>query len=202
MKPMPSKSEQVLQLIRQAGLLRPRELEAHQLPRQYLRLLCAQGKVERVGRGLYRAVDADLGTHHTLAQAGKRIPQGVVCLLSALWLHGMTTQLPFEVWLALNSKSWRPKVEYPPLRLVWFSGLAFTTGVETHPIEGIPVRVYSLAKTVADCFKYRHKIGLEVALEALRESWRQRRVTIDELWQCAQVCRVAQVMRPYLESLT
>ncbi len=199
---MLSKSEQVLQLIRQTGLLRARELDAHQLPRQYLHLLCAAGKVERVGRGLYRAVEADLSIHHSLTLVSKRVPQGVVCLLSALGYHGLTTQFPFEIWLALGSKSWRPKVQYPPLHVVWFSGAALTTGGETHQIEGVPVRIYSLAKTVADCFKYRHKIGLEVALEALRESWQQRRATMDELWQCAQACRVAQVMRPYLESLT
>lgn len=198
---MPSKSEQVLQLIRQDGLLRARDLDAHQFPRQYLRLLCAAGKVQRVGRGLYRAVEAGLSAHHTLALAGKRVPRGVVCLLSALGFHGVTTQHPFEVWLALESKSWRPKIEYPPLHLVWFSGAARTTDIETHTIEGVSVRIYSLAKTVADCFKYRHKIGLEVALGALRETWRQRRATTDELWRCAQACRVAQVMRPYLESL-
>ena len=199
---MPTKSEQVLQLIRQAGLLRARELVAHQLPRQYLRLLCTAGKVERTGRGLYRAVEAGLGPHHALALVAKRVPQGVVCLLSALRFHEVTTQPPFEVWLALDSKSWQPKVEYPPLRLLWFSGAALTTGIETHTIEGVSVRIYSLAKTVADCFKYRHKIGLEVALEALRETWHQRRATMDELWQCAQACRMTRVMRPYLESLT
>jgi predicted transcriptional regulator of viral defense system len=136
-----------------------------------------------------------------LAQAGKRVPQGVVCLLSALRFHELTTQAPSQVWLALRAKSWQPQVDYPPLRVVWFSGEAFTAGIEEHLIEGVPMRIYSLAKTVADGFKYRNKIGLDVALEALRDAWRQRLVTMDDLWHFAQIDRVARIMRPYLESL-
>ena len=194
--------ERVLELVRQAGVLRPRDLDAHHLPRQYLRLLCDQELVQRVGRGLYVAADAEPSLHHTLAQASKRVPQGVVCLLSALRFHDLTTQAPFQVWLALGKQSWRPQVDYPPLRVVWFSGEAFACGVEEHGIEGVSVRVYSAAKTVVDCFKYRNKIGLDVALEALRDAWRQHLVTMDELWRFAQVDRVARIMRPYLESLT
>jgi predicted transcriptional regulator of viral defense system len=125
-----------------------------------------------------------------------------VCLLSALRFHGLTTQAPFEVWLALDRKARAPRGGSPSLRIVRMSGRALTTGVAEHRVEGVPVRVFNPAKTVADCFKYRNKIGLDVALEALRDAWRQRRVTMDELWRYAQVCRVSTVMRPYLESLT
>ena len=147
-------------------------------------------------------MDTEPTEHHALVQVGKRIPQGVVCLLSALRFHNMTTQAPFEIWLAVGQKSWHPRIDYPPLRVVWFSGKAFTGGIERHTLEGVPVQVYNPAKTVVDCFKYRNKIGLDVALEALRDGWQSRRATMDELWHYARICRMTTVMRPYLESLT
>jgi predicted transcriptional regulator of viral defense system len=125
----------------------------------------------------------------------------VVSLLSALRFHNLTTQSPFEVWLAIGEKAWRPRMEYPPLRIVRFSQATLSAGVEKHQIEGVTVPVYSPAKTVADCFKYRNKIGLDVAIEALRECWSSRRCTMDDLWHYADICRVQNVMRPYLESL-
>jgi predicted transcriptional regulator of viral defense system len=137
-----------------------------------------------------------------MAEVARRHPQAVVCLLSALRLHGLTTQSPFELWLAIPNKSRAPKIDYPPLRIVRFSGVGLTDGVEEHRIDGVAVRVTSVARTVADCFKFRNKIGLDVALEALREALAERRVTMDELWRCAVQCRVANVMRPYMESLS
>jgi predicted transcriptional regulator of viral defense system len=125
----------------------------------------------------------------------------VVCLLTALRFHGLTTQSPHEVWLAIPPRAWAPKVESPKVRLVRFSGPALKEMVEVHRIEGVTVRVYTAAKTVADCFKYRNKVGADVALEALRDSWRSNRATMDELWAAARVCRMTNVMRPYLESL-
>jgi predicted transcriptional regulator of viral defense system len=122
--------------------------------------------------------------------------------LSALRFHELTTQAPFEVWLAIDEKARLPKVDYPPIRIVRFSGKSLEFGIQEHRIEGVAVRVYSPAKTIADCFKYRNKIGLDVALEALRDCWQERRATTDELWAAAKVCRVANVMRPYMESLT
>ena len=145
--------------------------------------------------------DAELTENHSVAAACKRVPRGVVCLLSALRFHDLTTQLPFEVWMAVHPKARRPKLDHPPLRIVRFSGKSLSEGVEEHLVEGVSVRVYALAKTVADCFKYRNKIGLEVALEALREFWRDKRGTMDELWRYAEICRVTNVIRPYLESL-
>ena len=200
-QPEPRK-DRVLALARQAGVLRPRDLEADGLPREYLRRLLAEGLLERPGRGIYVAAGRKPTPNHSLAEAAKRVPHGVVCLLSALQFHELTSQAPFEVWLAIGEKARLPKVDYPPLRIVRFSGAALEQGIVPHPVEGVTVNVYRPAKTVADCFKYRNKIGLDVALEALRDCWKKRRATMDELWQAAKICRVANVMRPYLESLT
>lgn len=194
------RTRQILAMVQQAGVLRPRDLDAHGIPRVYLSRLCERGYLQRVGRGLYVLPHADISEHHTLAEACKRVPHGVVCLLSALRFHGLTTQSPFEVWLAIGSKVWRPQVDYPRLRFVRFSARALEAGVEEHAVEGVIVRVYSPAKTVADCFKYRNKIGVDVAVEALRDCRRQRRCTNDELWHYAKICRVANVMRPYMEA--
>jgi predicted transcriptional regulator of viral defense system len=197
-----SRKDRVLDLARQAGVLRPRDLDAEGIPRVYLRRLLADGLLDRPGWGIYVAADLKPTPHHSLAEACKRVPHGVVCLLSALQFHGLTTQAPFEVWLAIDEKARLPKVEYPPLRVVRFSGPALESGIKEHRIEGVAVKVYTPAKTVVDCFKYRNKIGLDVALEALRDCWKKRRATMDELWQAAKTCRVANVIRPYLESLT
>jgi predicted transcriptional regulator of viral defense system len=194
-------SDRTLQLVRKAGVLRPRDLVAHGIPRQYLRLLEQAGKVQRSGRGLYTLTGVDVGENHTLAEACKRVPHGVVCLLSALRLHNLTTQLPYEVWMAVAVKARKPKIDYPPLRIVRFSEAALRYGVERRQIEGVTVSVYSPAKTVADCFKYRNKIGLEVALDALRDCRAKKKATVDDLWAAAKVCRVANVMRPYMEAL-
>jgi len=146
--------------------------------------------------------DQPVSEHASLAELAARYPQALVCLLSALQFHCLTTQSPPEVWVAFDRKARAPRVDYPPLRVVRFSGQALIEGVEEHVIDGVAVRVTSLAKTVADCFKYRNKIGLDVALEALREAWNAKRVKMDDLWHCARICRVANVMRPYLEALT
>lgn len=195
-------TKQVLKLARQMGVLRVRDLTSRGIHPEYLRRLCRQGLLTRAGRGLYVAADAEISVHHGLVQAGKRVPHGVICLLSALQFHELGTQSPHEVWMALDRRAARPRMDYPPLRIVRFSGQALTEGIEEHKIEGVRVRVYSPAKTVADCFKYRNKIGLDVALEALRECWRTRRCTMDGLWRYAKVCRVQNVMRPYLEAMT
>lgn len=196
-----TKTDKVLDLVRKIGVLRPRDLDPYDIPRTYLSRLCAAGKLQRIGRGLYVLPGSGATEHHSLAQACKRVPKGVVCLLSALSFHELTTQAPFEVWLAIGEKAWRPRLEYPPLRIVHFSKAALNAGVEEHQIEGVNLQVYSPAKTVADCFKYRNKIGPDVAIEALRECRRARHCTMDDLWHYADICRVRNVMRPYLESL-
>jgi predicted transcriptional regulator of viral defense system len=193
-------NNKVLDLLHQQGFLRPRDLPGHGIAPRSLGVLLRQGKLLRVGRGLYCLPDAGSTEHLSLAQASMRVPHGVVCLLSALQFHELGTQSPFQVWLALDRKARLPHVDYPPLRVVRFSGPALTEGMEEHQVEGVPVRVYNAAKTVADCFKYRNKIGLDVALEALRDCRRRRKCTNDDLWHYAKTCRVANVMRPYLEA--
>lgn len=198
---MNTTTDRLLDLVRAQGLVRPSDLTPLGIPRVALTRAVRRGQLERVGRGLYGLMGRPVSAHGTLAEVARRVPHGVVCLLSALRLHGLTTQAPFQVWLAIANKAAAPKLDYPPLRLVRFSGLALVEGVEVHVIDGVAVRVTSVAKTVADCFKYRHKIGLDVALEALREAWTAQRITSDEVWHCAKIDRVANVMRPYLESL-
>lgn len=190
-----------LRLVREVGVFRARDLAAHGIPREYLRRLESQGFLVRESRGLYRVREAPVTEHHSLAAICKKVHHGVVCLLSALRFHELTTQAPFEVWLAIDRKARRPKAEDLPLRLVRFSGPALRQGIEEHSIEGVRVRVYNPAKTVADCFKYRNKIGLDVAIEALRDYRRQRHANLNNLWRYAKICRVAAVMRPYLEAL-
>ena len=196
-----SVEQKVLDLASREGILRPRDLRRKGLPTDYLWRLHQQDKLEKVGRGMYALPDAELTEHQTLIQAARRLPHGVVCLLSALRFHDLTTQAPFEIWMAIDVKARSPKEEIIPLRIVRFSGQALTAGIETHTIEGVKVKVYNPAKTVADCFKYRNKIGLDVAIEALRDCWRKKRATTDQLWHYAKICRVARVIRPYLESL-
>jgi len=194
-------ADKILDLVSKVGVLRPRDLDAHGIPRTYLSRLLAAGKLRRIGRGLYILPGSTVSEHRSLAEACKRVPKGVLCLLSALRFHELTTQAPCEVWLAIGEKAWRPRMDYPPLRIVHFSSAAIESGVEKHQIEGVTISVFAPAKTVADCFKYRNKVGLDVAVEALRDCWRSRRCTMDELWKYAKVCRVQNVMRPYLESI-
>ena len=197
-----SRQREVIRLARSLGVLRPRDLEAAGIERRHLAELVSEGVLTRSGRGLYALADADVTEHHTLAEVARRVPRGVVCLLSALRYHDLTTQNPDAVWLAIDRTARKPSVDYPPIRVVRFSGRALAEGVEERRVERVPVRVYCPAKTVADCFKYRNKIGLDVALEALRETWRAGKAPMDDLWKYARVCRVANVMRPYMESLT
>lgn len=198
---MDTSANKLLELVREQGLLRPRDLAPLGIPRIALTRAVRRGQLERVGRGLYGLTARPVSAHGTLAEIARRVPKGVVCLLSALRFHDLTTQAPFEVWLAVDNKAAAPKLDYPPLRLVRFSGAALTEGVEEYVVDGVTVRVTGVAKTVADCFKYRNKIGLDVALEALREAWHAKRMTSDEIWHYAKIDRVANVMRPYLESL-
>jgi predicted transcriptional regulator of viral defense system len=190
-----------LRLLRKRSAVRPRELAALGIPPDYLDRLYRRGVIDRVARGLYAWPDAEVSEHHSLAEAARQVPRGVICILSALRFHELTTQSPHQVWMAIPPKAWTPKVERPKLRLFRFSGAALEEMVEEHRIEGVSVRIYSAAKTVADCFKYRNKVGIDVALEALRDAWRKKRVTMDELTAAARLCRMTNVMRPYLESL-
>ena len=199
--PVATARDRTLKLARRRQGVTARELTDAGVHTQALSRLVADGEIRRIARGLYRLPDHAMTEHHGLAIAAAAVPHGVVCLLSALQFHRIGTQLPFEVWMAIDRRARHPALRYPPLRVVRYSGAALTEGVDCHRVEGREVQVYNVAKTVADCFKYRNKIGLDVALEALREAWRARRFTMDELEQYAGICRVQHVMRPYIEAL-
>ena len=193
--------ERVLALAKAQGVVRARDITAAGIARTYLQRLCQEGCLVRVARGLYQAADADITAHHSLLEASLALPHGVVCLLSALQFHGLTTQAPYQVWMTVGAKKWVPT--HPPvsLRIIRAYDAVLTAGVEHHTIEHVAVPIYTAAKTVADCFKHRNKMGLDVAVEALRDCLRQRTCPVDDLWRYAQVCRVQNVMRPYLEAL-
>ena len=193
-------ADRILELAALQSLVRPRDVEACGIARESLLRLYRQGILVRPARGVYALADSSVTEHHSLAVAAKLVPRGVVCLMSALRFHGLTTQDPHEVWIAIDYKAHKPSVASPALRVVRFSGPALVEGIEAHEIEGVQVRVYGAAKTVADCFKYRHKIGIDVAIEALRDALRPRKATVDDIHRFAKVCRVANVMQPYLES--
>lgn len=196
-----SKKQQLIKLARKKGIIRSADVMAAGLPREYLSRLAKSGELIQERYGLYHLPDYEPNEHQSLIEVSQRIRRGVICLLSALRFHHLTTQNPFEVWVAVENKSYLPKFDYPPVRVVYFSGAAFSFGVNQHDIGGVKVRIYNEAKTIVDCFKYRNKIGLDVALEALREGWRQKRFGIDEINEYAEICRVKNVMRPYLEAL-
>lgn len=188
-------------LAKEKGLLRARELSPLGIPRKYLSRLTERGELVRIGRGLYHHADHEVTAQHSLAVAAKRVPKGVLCLLTALRFHELTTQNPPDVWLAIGHKDRAPQVDSLSLCLTRMSGAAFAEGIEKHEIEGVTAKVYSPAKTVADCFKFRSKVGLGVALEALKDYHRTPDGSMDALWRQASVCRVQSVMRPYMEAV-
>ena len=193
-------AERVLAIARQRRIVRPRDLEGLGIPREYLLRLMRQGLLHRAGRGVYELAEMSPTEHHSLAVVTKEIPHGVICLLSSLRFHELTTQQPSEVWIGIPVRGWYPKVSTTAHQVVRYSDSTFNAGVRVHRIEGVPVRIFEPAKTVADCFKYRNKIGLDVALEALRDTLRQRKATVDEIERYAAICRVSKVIRPYLEA--
>ena len=194
-------AQRILSLARQKGLLRASDLDAIEAPRVVLTRLIEGGLLERVSRGLYRLPSHPGSEHEGLATVAAKVPQAVFCLLTALQFHELTTQLPRQVWIAMPRGSHLPRLDYPPIKMVQMTGAVYTAGIEEHLRDGVTLRVYSAAKTVADCFKHRNKIGLEVALEALKDARAKRMASADDLWRYAKVCRVANVMRPYLEAI-
>ncbi|MDB5309334.1 MAG: transcriptional regulator-like protein [Gemmataceae bacterium] len=196
-----TKLKKAIRLVKKRGSIRPRDLVALDIPGDYLDRLRRRGVIERVARGVYAWPDAEVTEHHSLSEVARSVPAGVICLISALQFHGLTTQVAHEVWVALPNKAWVPKVQSPKLRVVRFSGPALSEMVGEYELEKVTVRIYTPAKTVADCFKFRNTVGLDVAIEALRDCWRKKKATMDELWAAAKVCRMANVMRPYIESL-
>lgn len=199
---MESTKETILSLARQKGILRARDLAEHHLPRVVLSRLVSEGRLLLLSRGLYSLPDRAVTEETTLAQIAIKYPQSVFCLLTALQIHELTTQSPHQVWLAVDAKARVPQLDYPPLKVVRFSRRALEAGVESVRMDGVvSVLVTGVEKTLVDCFKYRNKIGLDIAIEALQEAWRTKRMSMDKVWEFAKICRVSNVMRPYLESL-
>jgi predicted transcriptional regulator of viral defense system len=183
------------------AVARSRDLTRRGISRERVRQLAASGALEHASRGVYLTPEAARSAHRDLLIVAARAPNAVICLLSALAFHGLTTEMPHEVWIAVALKARTPAIDQPPIRVVRMSDAPLTAGIETHVEHGTSLRVFSPAKTVADCFKFRGKVGLDVAVAALREGWMQRRLTMDELWHYARLCRAVAVMRPYLEVL-
>ena len=197
-----TETDQILDLVKRLGLVRPKDLNQHGIPVIYLRRLLHRGELVQPARGVYAVAGHEPTLHHSLAMVSKRIPRGVVCLLSALAYHEIGTQLPSVVWLAIDQRS-RPLVTTDlPAKIVRFSAQSLVGGIEEHSVEGVTTRITNPAKTVADCFKFRNKVGLDIAVEALKDAWRKRKVTMAELDRFAATNRVTHVMRPYLEMLT
>ncbi len=196
-----SELSRILRLARLHSSISAEEATRAGVHSQVLSRLIVAGVLERVARGQYRLADRPIGEHHALALAARAAPRGVICLLSALNFHGIGTQLPAEVWIALERGVRVPSTLRLPARFVHFSGAAFHEGIETHLIDGGHIRVYTVAKTLADMFKFRNKIGLDVAIEALRDAWQHGSFTMDALDRAARACRVERVMRPYIETV-
>jgi predicted transcriptional regulator of viral defense system len=194
-------SARQLERLLRDGTARSRELEQAGLTRIEISRRVAKGDLVRLGRGLYARPGYQGTEHASLVEVAKRAPRVVFCLLTALRLHELTTQAPREVWIAISNKDHPPRMAYPRLRTVRFAPAALSAGVETRRVSGATLRVTNVAKTVADCFKFRNKVGIDVAIESLREARRDRRASVDDLWKYAQINRVVNVMRPYLEAI-
>ena len=194
-------AEQALALAQHHGVLRASDLQALGIPQVVLARLTASGRLERIARGLYRLPEQPSSEHETLITVARRVPQGVFCLLTALQFHGLTTQLPRDVWITMPRGSHVPQLDYPPLRMVQCPLASLGVGVQHVVCDQVVLQVYGVAKTVADCFKFRNKIGLDVAIEALKDALGQKKTNADELWHFAKLDRVGNLMRPYLEAL-
>ena len=198
---MEANEQIIIELARQRGAIAAADLAVAGIAREYLPRMARKGLMQRIARGRYRLPDTEITEHHDLALFAAQVPNGVVTLISALSFHNIGTQIPHEIWVAVKAHSRAPKLDYPPLRYHYYSGAAYELGIEYHKIEGVAVKVYSPAKTVVDCFRLRSKVGLDVALEALKEGWQARRFGADELMQLATTCRIANVIRPHFEML-
>lgn len=196
-----SKSDRILQLAGQLGVLRPKDLASEGIQAEYLRRACDKGVIKKVGRGSYVLSQKEVNPALDLAVVARAVPNGVICLRSALAFHGLG-EIPLNtVDVAIERRAARPRLDYPILRVARLGGPAFTEGVEKHAIEGVKVRVYSVEKTLADLFKFRNKIGPHLAVDALRAALQAKRVKKDKLWDYARLCRVERVMKPYVDAL-
>ncbi len=196
-----TQKERALGLLRTKGMLRLKDFIAKDIEPETLARLVRSGQVVRPARGLYQLSDAPVDATHVLAEAAALVPKGIVCLISALQFHGLTLQMPSAVWMAIERTAWKPTISYPSVRFVRFSGWAMTEGVERYPVQSRKLPITNPARTIVDCFRYRNKIGIDVAMEGLREGIRKRKCTPDELWRYAKKARVWTIMRPYVESV-
>ena len=194
-------SERLFEIAGEKKLIKPKDLTAEKIPTVYLSRLVKQGKLLQVGKGLYSLPDTLLDENQSLLEVQHLVPKGVFCLLTALQFHNLTTQNPFQVWLAVDRNAAVPRIRSIQNRIFRVSGKMFSAGIEEHQVEGGTIRVYSPAKTVADCFKYRSKVGLDVAMEALKDAWRKRLIRMDELFRFAKLNRVTNVLLPYAQML-
>lgn len=194
-------SKRILEIAEEKKLIKPKDLVAEKIPTVYLSRLVKQGKLLQVAYGLYALPETQFDENQGLLEVQHLVPNGVFCLLTALQFHNLTTQNPFQVWLAVERNAAVPRIRSVQNRIFRMSGEMFSAGIEEYQIEGGTIKVYSPAKTVADCFKYRNKVGLDVAMEALSDSWRKRLITMDELWRLAIINRITKVMLPYTQML-
>ena len=196
-----NRTEQILKIAREKGIIQANDIEVLGIARNYLYKLCKEGLLIKVARGMYMLPDAPITENRNLVEIAKRIPNAVVCLISALSFHEITTQIPHEIWIAVPRDTWRPNIDYPPLHFTVLTDAVYNFGIQEVDINGIVIKVYSPAKTVADCFKFRNTVGLDVAIESLKEAWRSHKVSMDELVEAAEINRVSKIMRPYLEAI-
>jgi predicted transcriptional regulator of viral defense system len=188
-------------MAKQKGIVKISELTSLDVTRATIARLVDEGKLEKLARGLYCLPETELSEKESLIVVASRTPKAVFCLLTALQIHELTTQLPRKVWLAMPRGSHTPKISYPPIKMIQYSETSYLEGIETIQSDNFKLKVYSPAKTVADCFKHRNKIGIDVAIEALKDTYNSNKATMDEFWYYAKICRVAKVMRPYLETI-
>lgn len=195
-----TQGEKALELLARHPMMRLRDFAIHGIDRETLSRLVRDGVVVRPARGLYQLADTPANAHRTLAEAAALVPKGVICLVSALQFHELTLQMPSSIWMAIERTAWRPRIDYPPIHFVRFTPAALSEGVERHHIDGIEVAITDPARTIVDCFRYRAKIGIDIALEGLREGLWQRKTTSDQLWRYGTKARVWSIMKPYVEA--
>lgn len=197
------KKQKVLKLAKSKGYIRPKDVEKYGISKQYLYLLYKENKIIKISRGIYSLPEEPDTAHLTLMEAAKKVPAGVFSLISALSFHELTTQLSYVIWMTLPKKTHRqkPSFDYPPLELTYVSEPAFSYGIEKHLIKGVNLQIYSPAKTIADCFKFRNRVGLDVAIEALKDCLKQNKATRDEIYKASKICRVWNIIRPYMEAI-
>lgn len=196
-----SRTQEIINIAKSKGIIRSSDCKKYGISRNYLYRLSKAGILVKISRGLYTLANIPATEHMALIEVAKRTPNAIVCLLSALSFHELTTQIPHEVWISIPRGSWRPNIEYPSLNITYLSKDAYSFGIQEHKIKGVVLKVYNPAKTVADCFKFRNKVGLDVAIEALKETLRSKKATMDEIVKASQINRVTKIMRPYLEAV-